>query len=186
MILTRIRTVWQDRAGAALVELALALPLLLSLFVGGMEIGRYTLLHMKLNYTANSVADLVTRSATITQDDIDNVFAAVAPIFDPFAMGSNGRVIITAVGGDGTSSPDILWQAEGAGTLSATSEIGNEGGTATLPANFELDDGEVVIVSEVFFEYEEWLLGIVPDNSLRKVSFFRPRLGGLVNVPASP
>jgi hypothetical protein len=39
--------------------------------------------------------------------------------------------------------------------------------------------GETVIVAEAFFRYRRWLLGFVPDTTLRRVAFYRPRLGTL-------
>jgi hypothetical protein len=73
----------------------------------------------------------------------------------------------------------VFWQEEGAGDLSADSEVGAEGDEATLPADLVLRDGETVIVAEVVFRYERWLLRVIPDTTLRRVAYYRPRLGTL-------
>jgi len=45
-----------------------------------------------------------------------------------------------------------------------------------LPDDLVLRADESVIVAEVMFRYQPWLLGLVPETLLRRVAFFRPRL----------
>ena len=58
----------------------------------------------------------------------------------------------------------MFWQQQGAGKLARASDIGASGGKATLPKDLVLRDGETVIVAEVLFRYEPWLLGLVPET----------------------
>ena len=38
------------------------------------------------------------------------------------------------------------------------------------------------MAAEVYFRYEPWLLGFVPETTLRKVAFYRPRFGSLTSL----
>ena len=40
-------------------------------------------------------------------------------------------------------------------------------------------DGETIVAAEVVYSYKHWLLGLVPDTTLRRTSYYRPRLSGL-------
>ena len=50
---------------------------------------------------------------------------------------------------------------------------------ATLPSGLLLRDGETIVAAEVVYSYKHWLLGLVPDTTLRRTSYYRPRLSGL-------
>lgn len=177
----------RDARGAALAEFAMAFPLLLTLTLGGFELGRYVLLEQKLDSVAIETADLVaqTNSPSITTADLDNIFAAVGHIMAPFVIGANGRVIVTAVIKSNGGPITVNWQRAGGGTGSGTSRVGSPGSSATLPAGFVVRDGEAVIVSEVFYSYQPlfataWIA--IPAANLYNESFYRPRFGTLATL----
>src|SRR3954470_8579885 len=91
------------------------------------------------------------------------------------------RAIVTSVGADDGSGRTGEPPRPGGGTLAAaTSNIGTKvGGKATLPSGLLLRDGETIVVAEVVYSYKHWLLGLVPDTTLRRTSYYRPRLSGL-------
>lgn len=166
---------WADRQGFAAVEFALILPVLLLFALGVSEVARFALLGLKVQHAADTVADLAAGSSQLTPAGMTDMFDAVRHIVQPFNVAAQGRVIVSGVSVTGNGPPTILWQCRGAGTLSATSQIGARGGRAALPANLVLRDGETAIVSEMYFGYERALLGIVPATTIRRVAFYRPR-----------
>jgi Flp pilus assembly protein TadG len=177
---TRLRALLADRRGVGAVELALAAPVLLLLLVGLGEVGTYVLLNLKLQHAATALADLATRESTLTATQLDDLFQAAPQITAPFALGGNAVAIVTSVGADNGGGPTVEWQRAGAGTLAATSNIGTKvGGKATLPSGLLLRDGETIVAAELVYGYKHWLLGMVPDATLRRVAYYRPRLGGL-------
>ena len=66
----------RNNAGGAMIEFGFAMPLLLILFMGGLELGRFVLLHAKLDRTAMTVSDLVARVTSLTTGELDTIFAA--------------------------------------------------------------------------------------------------------------
>lgn len=166
---------WADRRAFAAIEFALILPVLVLFAIGVSEVTRFTLLGLKVQHAADTVADLASSSAQLTQARMSDMFSAVRHIVQPFDAAAQGRVIVSGVNLTGSGPATILWQCQGAGALSATSQVGVRGGVATLPTGLVLRDGEAVIVSEMYFRYERALLGIIPSSTIRRVAFYRPR-----------
>jgi Flp pilus assembly pilin Flp len=174
-----MRAFWRDKSGLSAVEFALVLPVLILFAMTTAEVGRFTLLSLKLQHAATSMADLASRDEELSLAALQATFSAMGPIVRPFDLAGQGTVIVSAVGVDGSGPPTIHWQRGGAGSLTQESGIGAAAGRATLPEGLVVRSGETVIVAEAFFRYRRWLLGFVPDTTLRRVAFYRPRLGTL-------
>lgn len=175
---------WNDRANVA-VEFALALPVLLLLLLASAELGRFVLLHQKVDRVAVTISDLVARAETISESELNDIFAAAAQVAEPFDLGGRGRVLVSSVinaDGDGAT---IAWQRSGGGSFASSSDIGVEGGSAALPNEFEVREGETAIISEVFFDFEPFLSSlIVSPQVLYRRAHHRPRLGTLDTIEA--
>ncbi len=168
-----------DQSGLAAVEFALVLPVLLLLALGLAEVGRFALLSLKLQHAATTMADLVSRDEALTVAAVQSMFSATGHIVQPFDIADQGVVVLSGIGVDPGKVAAVFWQQHGAGKLARASDIGTSGGKATLPKDLAVRDGETVIAAEVFFSYEPWLLRLVPATLLRRVAYFRPRLGTL-------
>lgn len=174
---------WRDRVASVSLELALVLPLLILLLMGGTEYVRYTILNQKLERATAMVADLIAQSSTLTAAELDSLFDIVDNILSPFSMNEDGQVIISSVSGTGGAAV-VRWQ-ENTGSGADASKIGTAGGTASLPHGLTLVDGENVIVSEFFFAYQPILLDdVFEDTLLYRVSAYRPRFGSLAEPPS--
>ncbi len=173
-----------DRRGAVLVEMAAAIPVLIVLLLGSIEMAQYLLINQKLNRAASTMADLVSQPATITEAEVDALFDAAVHLMSPFDLENSGRVIVTSVSRDeGEDTPTVDWQREGAGTFSVTSHIGNPTGPATMPSGFEVREGENLITAEIFFDYEPlFFSGIVEPTVIWHHAYRRSRLGTLSTI----
>lgn len=169
-----------DRRGAILVELAVALPVILLIIIGGFDTGRYVLLHQKMNRAASTMADLVSRPTSISSAEIDILFSAADELMMPFDLGARGRIIVSSVSKDGSGVEEIDWQYAGGGSLSAVSEIGEAGETPSLPDGFMVREDENVIVAEIFFDYEPVFMGFAMEPGVVwHFAIRRPRRGDL-------
>ncbi len=169
----------KERRGAVLIEFAFALPIMVLMLLGTFDTARYVLLHQKMDRAASTMADLVSRPPTISQAQIDSMFSAANELVQPFDLALNGRVIVTSISKATGQDALIDWQHEGAGGLTASSSLGASG-TANLPAGFTVRDGENVIVTEVFFDYEPMFLHYVLSSGVvSHLAMRRPRRGDL-------
>jgi len=174
------RLPWRNDRGGVMIEFAFAMPMLITLLLGGVELGRYVLLQQKLDRTAMTVSDLVTRVSSVTAADLDTVLSAASLIMTPFDLGARGKVVISAVRDDAGGTPTVIWQRSGAGTLSVTSQVGTTGTTAVLSDPTLVDTTQGVVVGETYFEYSPWFITLIPSTLIRHVAIFRPRLSNEV------
>lgn len=175
----KLRDILGDNRGTALVEFAFALPVLITLTVGGIDMASYLLLNMKLQNAAFAVADLTARDKTLSEDQLDNIMQAVEHIVKPFEFGTAGITIVSGIVADEDGAVSVGWQREGAGAATANSTIGAVGDEPVLPTDLTLSANETLIAAEVVYNYEP-LFGLIQQSTeIRKIAYFRPRLGTL-------
>lgn len=168
-----------DRQGIAASEFALILPILVLFSGGTIEYSRLILLTQKLQSGSFILADLAARDKTLSEDQLDNIFLAIDQIIQPFDFVADGKAFVTSIGVDSSNSVVVNWQRDGEGALVATSEVGSEGGSATLPDDLGIVEGETIIAAEVFYSFTP-LFGIgLSPRVIHRVSYFKPRLGTL-------
>lgn len=177
--LRRALLLCRDRHGVAAVELALVLPILLLLAFGTVEIGRFVLLHMKLEQLSTITADLGTRDRTLEAATVDDILAAAPIIMRPFRLDEDGVVVLSGIGTNGDGQPSVLWQRRGAGDNALSSGTGGVGATVGLPPALTVSDGQTLVMAEVVYRYRPWLFGFIGERTLIKRAYFRPRLGAL-------
>ncbi len=181
----RLFEIRSDRANVA-VEFALALPVLLAMLLASAELGRFVLLNQKIDRVATTMSDLVARVETISEDDLDDIFLAASHVAAPFDLTDRGRVVISSVTNPDGDGATIAWQRAGGGSFLTSSDIGLEGELAELADEFNVREGETVIVSEVFFDFEPFLSEtIVSPRVVYRRAHHRPRLGTLDTISSS-
>ncbi len=172
------RNLWRDERGLGALEFAFVLPMLLILVGGTFELSRYILLSTKLQHAATTMGDIATREEILTAATLDDIFSAVQQICQPFDIASSGRVIVTSLAVSGGAAA-VQWRRGGAGSLDAASRVAT---AADLPADIVAGDPETVVVTEVFFAYQPWLMSMIPGTTLRRVAYYRPRFGALATL----
>jgi len=176
------RSLVKNTRAMATVELAMAMPVLMGLLLTGVEVTRYVLLNQKMERTSATVADLVSQAESLTESDMTNLFQITTLSMDPFPFMSTGQVVVSSVSVFGGAAPIINWQRT-YGSGSGTSAVGSEGGAASLPSGMTLNDGENVIVSEVFYDYQPMLVEkVMKPANLYSYAVYRPRFGTLSGI----
>jgi len=173
------RRIWQNTRGVTSLEFALILPVIAILAAGTIEFGRLVILTQKLQNGTFILADLAARDKTLSVGQLDSLFLALDNIIQPFDFDTEGTAIVTGIRVDSSGDPVINWQRSGAGTLVAASEIGAPGEVAALPAALAATEGETIIVSEVFYDFEPIFGLSASPGVFRKVAYVKPRLGTL-------
>lgn len=174
-------------AGIAYLEFAIALPFLIAIFLGAVEMTRYIIIVQKVEKATVTVTDVVAQSSTIGTTQLNQIVQAAAQIVQPYTFNTNGYVIITSVSRTGSSPPVIRWRytsSGSSGSWTQASQVGNSvGATATLPAGITLDDKENVIIAEIYYNFQPMLVhSVIAATEIYKVSVFKPRLGELTTL----
>lgn len=164
--------------GAAAVEFALVVPVMLVLYAGTVEVTAMISLSKNVQKVAGAVGDLVSQSdSTVKQTQVMDYFAAARTIMPGNRHGL--RQAVTAVEVSPTGTPKVLWSVQA-------------GGATILPkgADFELPDAitamaptGTVIVSESWAVHRP-LYGFVLEDPITMggQSFFMPRFGGKIEL----
>lgn len=172
----------RDDEGSILVELAVSVPLFMSLLTGVVEVGNYLLMNLKVQHTVIAISDLVTRDESITENIMSDIFQAVPQILEPFPTGERSLTIVSAISQTEDTPASVFWQRSGGGTFTATSSLGTEGEAVALPAGLTLRDNETILATEVYYRYEPLVFDFIAPKTIRKVSYFRPRIGSLQEI----
>lgn len=182
-VLSAMLETWRDDRGVSAMEFALVLPMLVLFSVGTVEYSRLILLTQKLQSGSFILADLTARDKTLESERLGDIFLAIDQVIAPFEFTESGEAIVTSIGRKaGEDDPEVNWQCTGAGALDEDSHIGvGAGATAELPEDLAIATGETIIAAEVFYAYEPLFglgIGLAP-RVIRRVAFFKPRLGDL-------
>lgn len=175
-----------NERGSVLLELAFALPIMMLIIFGGVEMTRFLLNAQKINRVAMSTADLVSQSREVSEADISNMFVASQAVMGNSSITDRGVVIITSISRTGEQTPFVSWQRASGGGHVGQSKVGAEGSTATLPADVVLQAGDSVIVVEVYYTHKPMLFdSVVGEQDIYQIAFYRPRFGTLEEVEAN-
>lgn len=178
-----LRRFRHNEDGSILTEIAISIPVYVIILTGVVEVGNYLLTHLKLQHTVVSVSDLITRDEDISEGVITDIFESVPHIMAPFDDNGRTLAVITAISQTEDEPASIYWQRSGGGTLSAASEIGVEGEQLdALPGGLTLRDDETILAAEIFYSYEPLFFDMVETQTIRKTSYFRPRIGALQEI----
>lgn len=182
--LRRLARFGRDERGVAAAEFAILASVLTFALLGGTELSRYTLMHQKMDRVSASVSNMVAQSSTMKQVDFDNMWGAAIEMARPFDMGgTTSKVIISFIVAESDTVYRVQWQRSGAGTLAQSSQIGAEGGTATMPPGVTMKQGDTIVAVEVYGTYAPFVFPEVVGSTLvYHRSFDQPRLVDLITL----
>lgn len=165
--------------GAAAVEFALILPLMLLLYLGSIELSDVIAVDRRVTTIAGTVGDLVARSdGGITTATLNDYFDAAEMIMIPY--NSSGLIqVVTCVYVNAAGVTSVLWSRQDGGGTAHTA-----GQPYPLPtAITDIARDTYVIVSETTFPYRP-LLGMVITNTINlyRENFHLPRYGEMISI----
>lgn len=168
--LERLRT---DQRGVSAVEFAMLLPLMLSLYLGAVEISQGIGADRKVTLTARTVADLVSQVSSINNSDMTNSLNAATAVMAPFSS-ANLKVTVTSVSIDAQGKATVAWSDTKNGSARA------KGSTVTLPAALNVPNSSL-IWSEVQYSYTPVVGHVVTGTlTLKDQIYMRPRVSDAV------
>ena len=159
----------RDERGVSAVEFALLLPLMVTLYLGGVEVSQGLTLDRKVTLVARSVADLAAQVTSISNSDMTNILNASTAVLLPYSV-DKAKVTISQVTIDANGNATIAWSDSKNGTARS------KGSAVSLPGALKIPSSSL-IWSEVSYEYKP-VIGYVitgPINLTDQI-YMRPRL----------
>jgi Flp pilus assembly protein TadG len=168
-----VRRLLRDKRGVSAVEFAMLLPLMITLYLGGVEVSQAVAVDRKATLIARSVADLIAQSTTVTNADMSNILAATAAIIVPYSD-ANLKITVSSVAIDNNGLAKIAWSDTKNGTARAV------GTTVSLPPALVINNSSL-IWAETQYAYTPTIGYVITGTkNLTDQIYMRPRLSDTV------
>jgi Flp pilus assembly protein TadG len=178
MLPRHLRRLVRDQRGVSAVEFAMLLPLMITLYLGSVEISQGISINRKVTLTARTVTDLVAQVSSINNAAMTNVLNASSAVMTPFPV-SPLKVTVSLVGIDAQSKATITW-SDGYNIAGKV-----PGSAVTLPAALLIANTSLVW-GEVQYNYTPAIGYVVTSNlTLKDQLYMRPRLSTTITRTAN-
>lgn len=137
-----------DRRGVSAVEFALLAPVMITLYMGCVEISDGVAADRKVSLTAAALANLAAQTTTISTTGMTNILNATSAIISPYDS-SRLRITVSCLNIDGNQVAKVRWSETRNGTRRAT------GSTYTFDTSTSALDvaNTQLILAEASFDY---------------------------------
>jgi Flp pilus assembly protein TadG len=168
----------RDEGGVSAVEFALLLPLMVMLYLGGVEISQGLTIDRKVTLVARTVADLAAQVSSISNADMTNILNAASSVLAPYST-TDAKVTVSQVSIDGNGRATVTWSDSKNGTARSP------GSVITLPSALNVPNSSL-IWGEVSYDYKP-VIGYVITGTMTLTDqiYMRPRLSDSVTRTAS-
>lgn len=170
--LRSLRRFARDRAGISAVEFAIVLPFMLTLYLGGVELGDGLSVQFKATLAARTVADLASQYQSIDSATMNAILGAASTVLTPYSANQMVVTVSELQTTQGSGSASVQWSCSLNGTKRA------QNSTYTLPnAMTSLPNGTYLILGEVTYPYTPSIgYAITGTINIYQSSLFLPRM----------
>jgi Flp pilus assembly protein TadG len=166
------------KSGVAATEFALILPVMITLFLGSIEMTDALTCKQKVTGLAATAADLIAQEKAVASSDLSNVFSAVNAIVYPYPT-TGVKVVITSLVDNGSGGGRVAWSC----AQNATARAANS--TVTVPSGV-ITTGGSVILAEITYPYTSKVASMLTGTTNMTSTFYaRPRRSATVTGPSS-
>jgi Flp pilus assembly protein TadG len=173
LLVRRLGDFTNDKRGVSAVEFAMLLPLMLTLYLGGVEVSQGISIDRKVTLTARTVADLVAQVATIDNNGVNAALGASAAILAPYPD-SNASIAVSVVNIDSNGNVKVAW------TASKNPNACQMSPTVDVPTALKTPNTSLVL-GKACYNYQP-TIGYAVTGSMKLIDqlFMRPRLSETV------
>jgi Flp pilus assembly protein TadG len=159
----------RDRRGVSAVEFALLSPVLIGLYLGGVEISQGIGIDRKVTLTAGAIADLSAQVTSISSSDMTNIMNAATAIIAPYPTGPL-KITVSCLAIDNNKSVTVKWSATQGGTARSA------GSSVTIPDALTLANTQLLF-SEVSYDYTPSVGYVITGTlNLSDTMYMSPRI----------
>ena len=163
----------RDRRGVSAVEFALLSPLMIGLYLGGVEISQGIGINRKVTLTAGAIANLTAQASTISNADMTNVMNAATAIMSPFST-TPLKITVSCLTIDNNGVAKVSWSDTKNGTVRSAGSI------VSIPSALAVPNSSLMF-SEVSYTYQPTVGYVITGSlNLSDTMYMSPRLSATV------
>jgi Flp pilus assembly protein TadG len=172
-LVPRLVSFARDRRAVSAVEFAMLLPLMVTMYLGVVEVSRGVAIDRKVTLTTRTMADLASRVTSINNSDMSSLLNASAAVIAPYQPAPL-KIVLSAVSVDANGVAKVTWSD----ALNDTAH--SVGSTVTLPSVLNVANTQL-IWSEVSYNYNPTFGYVLTGNiNLSDRIYMRPRLSDTI------
>jgi Flp pilus assembly protein TadG len=165
----RMRAFGAATSGVAAVEFAMILPVLLTMYLGMVEVTKGVTTNRKVTLLSRTVADLTAQAAELSDTARNNIFDASSYVLQP-GDPAGAKMLMVSVYVDSTGKAAICW-AEQRGGMTIPTDVA----ALNLPSGL-LIKSTSLIVGKAELPYNPAAKLINASYTLTETSYMRPRI----------
>lgn len=181
-LISRLRRLATDSRAAAVVEFAIIMPFLITLYFGTVEAASLYSADRRVATVAGTMGDLVSRiDGTITTSTLTDYFQAAQGIMQPYATTGLTQVVsVLAITSTGAAT--VYWSRGYNGGV-ARANNSTFSMTAAPQINILARAVGYLVVSEIKYPYRPLYGVVIPRTiNLTHVEYFLPRLAKKIDI----
>jgi Flp pilus assembly protein TadG len=169
-----LRRFARDQRGVSAVEFALLLPLMITLYLGGVEVTQAVSVDRKVTIVAHTVADLTAQNTIVSTAQMTSILSAATAVAAPYNA-ANLNVTVSSVLIDANGKATVAWSEATANAPKRSGDV-----TAIIPSALRVANTSL-IWGEAQYTYKP-AIGYVITGPLTLSDFIymRPRLSNSV------
>jgi len=183
-VLMRLHSLRRDERGVSAVEFAMILPLLVTAYLGCVEVTQGLSIDRKLSLTTWAVADLVAQKReggstgnVISGAEMSDIMNAAKAVISPYPN-NELKVVVSSVMVDAQNVAKVDWSCQ------FNSTARSKGETVTLPPAMQVPSTSV-IWAEASYAYKPTVGYVVTGTvNLKDETFARPRVYDSIGLTA--
>jgi Flp pilus assembly protein TadG len=171
--LHKVRGFAGDRRGVSAIEFAIIAPLMITLYLGGVEVSQAVAVNRKTTLVAHTVADLVAQTSKVTNADMLDILNASSSVATPYPA-ANLTVTVSSVVIDNSGVATVNWSDTMHGTARTV------GSTVTLDSALAVPNTSLIL-GEVSYSYKPTFGWVITGTlNLSDKTYLRPRISTCV------
>jgi Flp pilus assembly protein TadG len=172
-LITRIASFARDGRAVSAIEFAMLLPVMVTLYLGVVEVSKGVAVDRKVTLTTRTMADLASRVTSINNADMSSLLNASSAVIAPYPP-SPLRIVLSAVSIDANGVAKVAWSDTLGGSARAV------GSTVSVPSVLAVPSTQL-IWSEVSYTYNPTFGYVVTGSmNLSDQIYMRPRLSDTI------
>lgn len=165
-----------DSKGVAMVEFAITLPVMLTLYLGCVQVCDVVSVYRKATTTARTIADLTSQQTQVTDGTLQDIMSASSQVMAPHSP-AKLNMVITQVSVSSTGVATVDWS----GKSGPDAVADTTGATYTLPTGVAVN-GTSIIVARIRYNYLADIGGFLhTDIPLADTIYMYPRSIGSIS-----